>query len=485
MRHIVSLSLVTLIAALVSYALVSIALLLFMRSLSPSLSPREFEETTRIWIRGLGQPPFLTVQLLVSGGVALATFVVFKKRLPDQSWWSLQTAVILLLLAAILFAVASIAWRCYVMLNPPVAGPQQTGLPALHLIRTLTAGPRFGAWQLAWSADAERLAAYEEAGIITWSPDGSYRKEFPLFKDPVFARVLHFLSGHRLLITSAVADIDDTQARDRLGDMTFSVVDAETGRVVRSVPGPHPGGRATRNAAINLAVSPDEHVVAVICASGQLDIYSTRDWQHLARIDLHAGEASGGLSPGALAFSPDGKTLAFTDGRIDQIKFFEVGSWTLSNSLVTYPDAPSEGHGAVALGALAFSPDGAMIAVASAGGGSRWAYPKGIFGSAVLEPQFPADPLRIYRISDGRLAASLASFPGGLSRSGLAWSPGGEYLAFQDAIGDVRFWKPFQPNLSVTVARGGFPHGDLLFANDRLAANFPDGVKLFEIASSP
>jgi hypothetical protein len=35
----------------------------------------------------------------------------------------------------------------------------------------------------------------------------------------------------------------------------------------------------------------------------------------------------------------------------------------------------------VALGDLAFNPDGATIAVGSTGGGSWWTYPNGLFGS--------------------------------------------------------------------------------------------------------
>jgi hypothetical protein len=35
------------------------------------------------------------------------------------------------------------------------------------------------------------------------------------------------------------------------------------------------------------------------------------------------------------------------------------------------------------------------------------------------------------------------------------WSPNGKFLAFQDALGAVRFWSPFQLNASVTVARKG------------------------------
>ena len=49
---------------------------------------------------------------------------------------------------------------------------------------------------------------------------------------------------------------------------------------------------------------------------------------------------------------------------------------------------------------------------------------------ALRKVEFPADPLRIFRVSDGKRVASLGSFPGGLRASGLTWSPSGEYLPF-------------------------------------------------------
>jgi hypothetical protein len=76
----------------------------------------------------------------------------------------------------------------------------------------------------------------------------------------------------------------------------------------------------------------------------------------------------------------------------------------------------------VLLGALAFSPVQAMIAVGSISGGTWWKYPRHVIvlpGTGAFKEDFPADPLRVFRVSDGKHAASLGSFPGGLSRSGL------------------------------------------------------------------
>jgi WD40 repeat protein len=323
------------------------------------------------------------------------------------------------------------------------------------------------------------------------SPDGKYHKEFPLHQNSSSKIVLRYLSGHRLLITSPVTEDNSAEERDRVEDKAFSVLDAETGKVLQVVPGPHPGGRAPDNEANDLAISPDERFVAVICGrkETQVNIYSTGDWKQVATLAVgHTVDAHG------LAFSPDGRALAVFFGRRDsRIKFFEVGSWSLSGSLEAYPDS-SPAMGVVGISALSFSPDGAMIAVGASSGGSWWTYPEGttvlpgigvlLPGTAVLKIYFPADPLRVYRIFDGSLVASLGSFPGGFSLHGLVWSPNGKYLAFQDGVGGIRFWNPFQPDLSVVVARKGvLPLPSIQFSRDgsQLAADSWDGLKVFDV----
>jgi WD40 repeat protein len=330
---------------------------------------------------------------------------------------------------------------------------------------------------LSWSADGDRIATYAGAGILTISPDGEYQKEFPLRTSS--SHVLGYLSGHRLLITGPVVEVKGDERTAKHRQTAFSVIDAEAGKVLQNVPGCHPGRPPGYNAASDLAVSPDERFVAVICGSSetQIDIYSPVDWTKVATLDLRTGEKRDTLGPTGLAFSPNGKTLAVTDWS-GRIRFFEAGSWTLSGLLPTYRDLPPF----VGFDVLAFSPDGTMIAVGANLGGSRWTYPNGMFGSGVFTHEVPADPLRVYRIADASLVASLGLFPGGLHRFGLAWSPNGKYLAFQ-AIDGIRFWSPFQSDLSVLVARNGAIYGSLVFSRDgsQLAADFPDGVRVFDV----
>jgi WD40 repeat protein len=474
---------VAFLAAVACFVLLPVIGLLLLRIFAPGA----FEGDALSWVLLIAGPALWTLLLFITIFVASVAFFVSEANLPDKGWLSAQTFVILSTFLATIAAAVVLAWP-YVV-EPPEAGPQQTGLSSLRLARTLkAAGNRFGTRQLAWSSDGERIASYGENGIASWSPDGKYQSVFRMFHNVLIPNVLNYLSGHRLLITTPFAEVDSNDVSIKLEDIAFSVVDAETGKVLQNVPGPHPGGGGPNNGAQYLAVSPDERFVAVICcaAKPQINIYSTKDWKQIATLDLRTGERGDTLDPDGLAFSSDGKALAVIHGLNGRIKFFNAESWAYSGSLVIFPE-PSPPMSVISLSALAFSPDGTMIAVGSSSGGAWWTYPEGAIalpGSGAWKVGIPPDPLRVYRVSDGKLVASLGSFPGGLARHALVWSPNGEYLAFQDALGAIRFWNPFQPKLSVAVARKGFQApDDILFSKDgsQLAAVFADGVKVFDV----
>jgi hypothetical protein len=77
----------------------------------------------------------LGLVLTITITVGLVTFFVAKAKLPDRGWRSLQTFVIVLPFAATIAAAGVIAWPYFE--TPPEIGPQQTGLPTLHLARIL------------------------------------------------------------------------------------------------------------------------------------------------------------------------------------------------------------------------------------------------------------------------------------------------------------------------------------------------------------
>jgi len=233
MRHNVLCALIGFLAAIFSFVLIPIIGLLLFR----------FEDDSLGWFLIFAGPALLSLLLGISFTIGIGAFFVAKVKLPDRGWRSTQAAVILLTFIATVAAAALITWPFFITTEPPEAGPQQAGLPSLHLAQTLKAvGNRSGTRGLAWSADGERLASYGETGIAAWSPDGKYQKTFRIYQNSVTWHVLRYLSGHRLLITSPFAEVNSAEKRERLDDIAFSVVDAETGKVLQNIPGPQPGG---------------------------------------------------------------------------------------------------------------------------------------------------------------------------------------------------------------------------------------------------
>jgi hypothetical protein len=257
--------------------------------------PWLFYDDAFIWASVFYAGIFLVVPLLISVTVGFIAFWVAMAWLPDRAWRSAQTFTIVLPFAVIVLVATMSWWRFYSVTHPPEIGPQQKGLPTLQLAKTLTPRDRrFGPSRLSWSADGERLVTYTGAEILTISPDGRYRKEFPLHTSG-FLNVLHYLSGHRLLITPPDVEVG-VETRDNVKNIAFSVIDVEEGKVFHDVSG---------SRAIDLAVSPDERFVAVICClAPQVDIYSTVDWNRIATLDLRIGERGDGLMPQGLEFSP-------------------------------------------------------------------------------------------------------------------------------------------------------------------------------------
>lgn len=148
----------------------------------------------------------------------------------------------------------------------------------------------------------------------------------------------------------------------------------------------------------------------------------------------------------ALAFSPDGRLLAVAAGR--RIAFYDARAAFVRPSLSGL-DVPDEQHHGVKIGALAFSPDGRRLAVA---------------GGVLQEP---AQTYVVARISfDG--AAPLKGEPHAAPLLALAWSPAGA-LVCASVDGEVRLHPAQGPAVSLGKA-GRTPFG---------AAFGADGVRPF------
>ncbi len=120
----------------------------------------------------------------------------------------------------------------------------------------------------------------------------------------------------------------------------------------------------------------------------------------------------------AVALSPDGKSVAAAgyDGRL---RIWDVGSSKVLVDAPAQPPPPPNAPPPAAnvVSALAFSPDGKLIAVGGADG-----------------------VIHLFQTADGKLARSL---PGHTSAvSGLAFHPGGGLLASASRDRTVRLWNP-------------------------------------------
>jgi WD40 repeat protein len=398
---------------------------------------------------------------------------------------------------AILFLATSIAWGIVWADSPSVAVGVPQALPELRYVRTLPAPNEIsmygmfqsGTAELTWSPDGERLAAYIHNGldIIIWSPDGKYQFEFPRharFGPDSYA--LKFLFGHSKLIASPSAQTNNLDEEEKVEQNAFSVIDATTGEVLHGVAGPNPGKTFKENVVRGVTISPDQAFVAIIYhpyAGPIVGIYSTNDWRRIATIDIADEERFGAQ---AIAFSPDGKKLAVAYGGNARLDIFEVGTWKMVRTIHPFPEEPPSKR-TVFLGALAFSPDGTMIAAASRSGGTFWKYPNGAlapFGVGKPVEEFPSDPLRIFRVEDGSLVASASGFPAGfLDQQKLAWAPTGDFIAFLDGYRQLHVWNPTNPTPPQMVQKRQPSAGGVVFSPNgaQLAVNFADGAKIYDV----
>jgi WD40 repeat protein len=333
-------------------------------------------------------------------------------------------------------------------------------LPNLELIQELTRP--HGTSSLTWSSDGSKLAAYMVAPgplsvdgklLTVWNADGQILREIepPDFffssDDP-----LAFVAGGKQLATTPWF---------KSITLGFMVFDIESGKVVREIEGPERDRGRPDNAAVALASSPDQSILAVVFGRGRshpVALYSTRDWSKVATL-----MASRPTHPKELAFSPDGRFLAVIDlwyvriydivskQRIQVINPFDDGLTAVQ------PFGPED---------MAFSPDGTLIAVAAA------------------HAQGPkiANPLRIFRVDNG---ARVGSSPIPLTViHRLAWSLNGHVIAFTAGWGkdELHLWDPSQPENERVVTLVGYANS-LAFSPDgaRLAVTHGSKVAIYRI----
>jgi WD40 repeat protein len=315
--------------------------------------------------------------------------------------------------------------------------------PVAHVLRTL----QQKSWitSLVWSPDGKRLATTGilSPDITVWNPEtGEIVRR--LTRQRGYGESLAFIDGGRYLLTSAAMDTPG---------VALSLWDLNTGEITREIDGLFPGKGPAYNGARLFALDPEKRLGVFIPVQrpGQLiGIFDARDWTQKGTLSVPKD------IPNALAISPDGKLLAV--GTITgRVALFDLASRTLVRTIEAY--GPHE----AGVASLAFSPDSRFIATGPTLSIFR---PEG--PERELVAHIPEDPIRIWNVTDGKLARSFKAKLGPV-RS-LAWSPDGKYLVSgtDDA---ARLWRVDSESAGIVVTT--LPRGGALSV-----AFSPDGKRL-------
>jgi WD40 repeat protein/class 3 adenylate cyclase len=270
-------------------------------------------------------------------------------------------------------------------------------------VREELSAHRGAVWQLAVSPDGRTLyTAGNDGRLILWDLAGdrrlvrsfSLRQEFERIQTPRGIAVSS--DGEALAVTERGGNVD--------------LLDTATLERRRRV-------RATAGFAAAVDFSPDGRLLAVAGEEGKVTVWDTRT--------LKPAGSLTGLSGGvqAIAFSPDGESLAAAEVEAEQprLRVWNVRRRAVTAEIATMPIA-----------SLGFSPDGRVIALAAADGGTE--------------------------VRDARSGKLVRRLPTeGLSRS-VAFSPDGRLLAVGQFDGDGQLystdnWRPLGRRLEAHTQR--------------------------------
>jgi len=272
---------------------------------------------------------------------------------------------------------------------------------------------------LAWSPDGRRLAVSIGLGVAVGVLDlESGKMLWEVYKDNFGENSVAFTPDGKYIVTPTV----DTERV--VAGAALDLRDAETGALVREVPGIHPHETYQSNVGRTLAFSSDGKLLVVTSdpvPGAPATVYSAETWQEVRRLSYDLGIFQD------VAISRDGRVAFNAAG--GEIVIFDLASGALERVIKAYE--------LETLTRIAFSPDGRFL-VSSAFPANEW--------------HFEPDPLRIWRVADGVKVRSCASN----SRSAIeaiAWSPDGNDIAWASTDGSVNLWDLRSSDDSVTVIK--------------------------------
>jgi WD40 repeat protein len=269
---------------------------------------------------------------------------------------------------------------------------------------------------LAFSPDSSDLATANEDGTVR------------IFTVPGLSGLAHVLPGSEIGATAGVAEVSVAALNNGRGSApaTLRIWNLHSGAEHQlSVSGGFDS---------SLALSPDGRSVAVGNISGSIRLLSTSSGQPIGS----AVPGVGGEQDGQLAFSPAGRLLATAGNRVAHVVTVSTRRLVGTPLPAANIKAPDDSTGNKT-NAVAFSPDGSILAVGDEAG-----------------------QVRLWRVAGDRLAATLVTAGGPINR--IAFSPQGDLLAVI-ADGQVELWNVGERRRLTTFTAGeNLGEGGLAFS---------------------